>query len=108
MAAIAAHHRAVWLHPFPDGNGQAARLCLELALSHAMPSAAGLWSASRALGLRRTQYFEALGGANALARAAAGERGHLSPGGLGTWCTWAATAFQREAATMGDYVRNMP
>lgn len=108
VAAIAAHHRAVWLHPFPDGNGRAARLCLELALEQFMPSAAGLWSASRALGLRRTQYFAALAGANTLARGAAGERGHLSPGGLAAWCSWALAAFRREVATMSDYFERMP
>lgn len=48
LAAAAAHHRLLWIHPFLDGNGRVARL-----LSHAMLRDAldtgGLWSVSRGL-----------------------------------------------------------
>jgi Fic family protein len=48
LAAAAAHHRLVWIHPFLDGNGRVARL-----MSHAMllePLGSGaLWSVSRGL-----------------------------------------------------------
>ncbi|MGH7412850.1 MAG: Fic family protein [Candidatus Rokuibacteriota bacterium] len=48
IAAAAAHHRLVWIHPFLDGNGRVARL-----LSHAMLLATlktgGVWSIARGL-----------------------------------------------------------
>jgi Fic family protein len=48
IAAAAAHHRLLWIHPFPDGNGRVARL-----LSHAMLLATlrtgAVWSIARGL-----------------------------------------------------------
>jgi Fic family protein len=48
IAAAAAHHRLVWIHPFLDGNGRVARL-----LSHAMLLATlktgAVWSIARGL-----------------------------------------------------------
>ena len=48
LAAAAAHHRLLWIHPFLDGNGRVSRL-----MSHAMTLDAldtgGLWSVSRGL-----------------------------------------------------------
>lgn len=55
LAAAAAHHRLVWIHPFLDGNGRVARL-----MSHAMllePLGSGaLWSVSRGLARDATTY----------------------------------------------------
>jgi Fic family protein len=48
VAAAAAHHRLLWIHPFLDGNGRVARL-----MSHAMLmdtlDTGGIWSAARGL-----------------------------------------------------------
>jgi Fic family protein len=48
VAAAAAHHRLVWIHPFLDGNGRVARL-----MSHAMLletlDTGGVWSIARGL-----------------------------------------------------------
>ena len=49
MALASAHHRMLYIHPFPDGNGRVTRL-----MSHAMVmqsglGASGLWSISRGL-----------------------------------------------------------
>jgi Fic family protein len=48
LAAAAAHHRLLWIHPFIDGNGRVSRL-----MSHAMLleslDTGGLWSVSRGL-----------------------------------------------------------
>jgi Fic family protein len=48
IAAAAAHHRLLWIHPFMDGNGRVARL-----LSHAMLlellDTGGVWSVARGL-----------------------------------------------------------
>ena len=32
VAAFAAHHRLVWIHPFLDGNGRVARIALDAML----------------------------------------------------------------------------
>lgn len=48
LAAPAAHHRLLWIHPFLDGNGRVARL-----MSHAMLldtlDTGGVWSVARGL-----------------------------------------------------------
>jgi Fic family protein len=48
LAAAAAHHRLLWIHPFLDGNGRVARL-----MSHAMLletlDTGGIWSVARGL-----------------------------------------------------------
>lgn len=48
LAAAAAHHRLLWIHPFLDGNGRVARL-----MSHAMLletlDTGGIWSIARGL-----------------------------------------------------------
>lgn len=58
VAAAAAHHRLLWIHPFLDGNGRVVRL-----LSHAYLKSigigSGLWSVSRGLA-RRVQDYKAL------------------------------------------------
>lgn len=55
LAAAAAHHRLVWIHPFLDGNGRVTRL-----MSHAMLletlDTGGLWSVSRGLARAVTSY----------------------------------------------------
>jgi len=55
IAAAAAHHRLLWIHPFLDGNGRVTRL-----MSHAMLLDLGvgcaLWSISRGLARRSVEY----------------------------------------------------
>ena len=55
LAAAAAHHRLLWIHPFLDGNGRVARL-----MSHAMLletlDTGGIWSIARGLARRVTDY----------------------------------------------------
>ncbi|MCK9520521.1 MAG: Fic family protein [Dehalococcoidia bacterium] len=55
VAAAAAHHRLLWIHPFLDGNGRVTRL-----MSHAMLQELGvgsaLWSISRGLARRSADY----------------------------------------------------
>jgi Fic family protein len=59
VAAAAAHHRILWIHPFLDGNGRVARL-----MSHAMLLRSGvgssLWSIARGLARNVQRYKEAL------------------------------------------------
>lgn len=55
LAAAAAHHRLLWVHPFADGNGRVARL-----MSHAMLldtlETGSVWSISRGLARNVTEY----------------------------------------------------
>ena len=48
LAAAAAHHRLVWIHPFLDGNGRVTRLMSHAMLLEALDTG-GLWSVSRGL-----------------------------------------------------------
>lgn len=55
LAAAAAHHRLLWIHPFLDGNGRVARL-----ISHAMLletlDTGGIWSVARGLARNLSTY----------------------------------------------------
>jgi Fic family protein len=55
LAAAAAHHRLLWIHPFLDGNGRVARL-----MSHAMLleqlDTGGVWSIARGLARSEGRY----------------------------------------------------
>jgi Fic family protein len=55
VAAAAAHHRLLWIHPFADGNGRVARL-----MSHAMLletlDTGGIWSIARGLARQGVPY----------------------------------------------------
>lgn len=48
IAAAAAHHRLLWIHPFLDGNGRVARLISHATLLRALDTG-GLWSVARGL-----------------------------------------------------------
>lgn len=48
VAAAAAHHRLLWIHPFVDGNGRVARLMSHAVLLEAIDTG-GLWSVTRGL-----------------------------------------------------------
>lgn len=48
-AAMAAHHRLLWIHPFTDGNGRVARMVTCAMLRESGIDGCGIWSLSRAL-----------------------------------------------------------
>jgi Fic family protein len=48
LAAAAAHHRLVWIHPFLDGNGRVARLMSHATLLDTLDTGA-VWSVARGL-----------------------------------------------------------
>ena len=55
MAAAAAHHRLVWIHPFLDGNGRVARLMSHALLLELLETGA-LWSIARGLARNVADY----------------------------------------------------
>ena len=77
LAAPAAHHRLLWIHPFLDGNGRVARL-----MSHAMLleslDTGGVWSIARGLARNEATYKSQLMACDARRRNDLDGRGHLS------------------------------
>lgn len=87
MAAGAAHHRLLWIHPFCDGNGRVARL-----LSHAMLLKAGIgtstWSVARGLARNVDSYKQLLTLADQPRQGDVDGRGALSEKALVKFCTF--------------------
>ena len=77
LAAAAAHHRLLWIHPFIDGNGRVARL-----MSHAVLLAAldtgGIWSVARGLARNENDYKMHLAACDVARRNDLDGRGALS------------------------------
>ena len=55
LAAAAAHHRLLWIHPFLDGNGRVARLMSHAMLLEALDTG-GIWSIARGLARNEGEY----------------------------------------------------
>ena len=55
LAAAAAHHRLLWIHPFLDGNGRVARLMSHAMLLDALDTG-GIWSVARGLARNVSTY----------------------------------------------------
>lgn len=85
IAVAAAHHRLLWIHPLLDGNGRVARLT-----AHAMLLDLGvgsaLWSVSRGLARRSTEYKSLLMAADEPRRGDLDGRGALSQSALVEFC----------------------
>jgi Fic family protein len=77
VAAAAAHHRLLWIHPFVDGNGRVARL-----MSHAMLldtlDTGGIWSVARGLARNSGAYKSHLANCDLPRRNDLDGRGSLS------------------------------
>lgn len=86
VACAAAHHRLVWIHPWADGNGRVARLFSEAWLIRARVDAHGLWSVSRGLARRLSDYRTCLANADAKRRNDFDGRGYLSQAALQAFC----------------------
>ncbi len=84
IAAAAAHHRLLWVHPFLDGNGRVARL-----MSHAMLletlDTGGVWSIARGLARNVRSYKSHLTECDHLRRNDLDGRGNLSEEGLASF-----------------------
>ena len=55
LAAAAAHHRLLWIHPFLDGNGRVARLMSHAVLLESLETG-GVWSVARGLARAEGRY----------------------------------------------------
>ncbi|MBB5753783.1 Fic family protein [Prosthecomicrobium pneumaticum] len=77
MAAAAAHHRLLWVHPFADGNGRVARLMSYAMLKDALDTK-GLWSVARGLARDERKYKHHLAACDMTRRNDLDGRGNLS------------------------------
>ena len=105
VAAAAAHHRLMWIHPFLDGNGRVARLFTE-AYFHRIPvHGFGLWSMSRGLARRNVDYKSTLVRADAPRRNDLNGRGNLSNEGLVYFCRFFLDVCLDQVEYMGGLLR---
>jgi Fic family protein len=85
LAAAAAHHRFVWIHPFLDRNGRVVRLFSQGYLQR-IGIGNSLWSVSRGLARRVPEYRLYLAQADQQRRNDYDGRGNLSMAGLVSFC----------------------
>ena len=77
IAAAAAHHRLLWIHPFLDGNGRVARLMSYAMLLEALDTG-GVWSIARGLARNVRSYKSHLAACDLPRRNDLDGRGNLS------------------------------
>ena len=77
LAAAAAHHRLLWIHPFLDGNGRVARLMSHATLLEALDTGA-VWSIARGLARNVANYKGHLAACDQSRRNDLDGRGNLS------------------------------
>ena len=103
LAAAAAHHRFLWIHPFPDGNGRVGRLMTDAYLRQIGAGGHGLWAVARGLARRRDDYAKRLADADSPRWNAYESRGALSLPGLERWCEF----FIEVCADQIDYMGSL-
>ena len=84
IAAAAAHHRLLWIHPFLDGNGRVARLMSHAVLLEALDTG-GVWSIARGLARNVRSYKSHLAECDHPRRNDFDGRGNLSEEGLASF-----------------------
>ena len=84
IAAAAAHHRLLWIHPFLDGNGRVARLMSHAVLLEALDTG-GVWSIARGLARNVRAYKSHLAQCDLPRRYDLDGRGNLSEDGLASF-----------------------
>lgn len=87
VGAACAHHRLLWIHPFRDGNGRAARLHTHLALV-SLGLTRGLWSPLRGMARDHAGYYARLNNADLPRRNSLDGRGALSEEELVRFADW--------------------
>ena len=104
LAAAAAHHRLLWIHPFLDGNGRVARL-----MSHAMLletlDTNGIWSIARGLARNVADYKAHLADCDMRRRNDLDGRGNLSEEALGRFTEFFLTTCIDQVSFMEEIVQ---
>ena len=105
IAAAAAHHRLMWIHPFLDGNGRVTRLFTEAYFLGIPVYGFGLWSASRGLARKNAEYKAALAEADTPRRNDVDGRGNLSNEALVKFCRFFLDVCLDQVEYMGSLLR---
>ena len=104
VAVACSHHRLLWVHPFPDGNGRAARLHSHLTLT-ALGLTRGLWSPVRGMARDQESYYARLNNADLPRRNDLDGRGPLTQEGLVAFARWFLEICLDQARFMRDALR---
>ncbi len=102
IAAMAAHHRFMWIHPFSDGNGRVARLMTTAYLIRIGVDDLGLWSWARGLARAQSDYYEYLAEADHPRRGDRDGRGALSEASLRVFIEFALRTVLDQIEFMGN------
>ena len=105
IAAAAAHHRLMWIHPFLDGNGRVTRLFTEAYLLRMPVHGFGLWSVSRGLARKNAEYKAALAEADNPRRNDLDGRGSLSNEALVMFCRFFLAICLDQVEYMGSLLQ---
>ena len=100
ILAAASHHRLAWIHPFLDGNGRVVRLYSDACFLYEKLDSNGLWSISRGLARRNTEYKSKLANADLTRYNDYDGRGNLSNKMLIEFCVF----FLETAIDQTDYM----
>jgi Fic family protein len=103
IAAAAAHHRLMWIHPFFDGNGRVARLFTDAYFKSIPVLGYGLWNVSRGLARDRDKYKAMLANTDMVRQGSLDGRGNLSEKRLIEWCAY----FLDMCRDQTDYMSRM-
>jgi Fic family protein len=104
LAAAAAHHRLVWVHPFIDGNGRVARLMSHAVLLDALDTG-GVWSIARGFARNVDEYKRHLAACDQLRRGDLDGRGNLSERSLVEFTKFFLETCLDQIAFMEDLVQ---
>jgi Fic family protein len=86
LAFASSHHRLLWIHPFPDGNGRVCRLFTLAFAERIGVDSEQLWNVSRAFARQRGEYDAHLASADMARRHDYDGRGPLSEEALNQFC----------------------
>jgi len=104
IAAAAAHHRLLWIHPFLDGNGRVARLMSHGMLLEALDTG-GVWSIARGLARSVRSYKGHLAQCDLGRRNDLDGRGNLSEEGLASFSYFFLETCLDQVMFMEDLVQ---
>ena len=104
IAAAAAHHRLLWIHPFLDGNGRVARLMSHAMLLEAL-NTGGVWSIARGLARNERSYKSHLAECDQPRRNDLDGRGNLSEEGLASFTRFFLETCLDQVKFMEDLVQ---
>lgn len=104
IAAAAAHHRLLWIHPFFDGNGRVTRF-MSYAILMRESVGSSLWSVARGLARNVNEYKRLLMAADLRRRNDPDGRGTLSESAFVEFCTFFFKVCIDQIDYMGSILR---